>query len=309
MIKKVFEWTKNNKFATLVIFALLVGYVVRGGGLRYGTNYATSPANEARYDSVSMALPQATGGGFMAKIGGIRPTPYNDAAPNLEITDRKVVRTGTISLQVKNVSSTINDVKRETTAIGGYIVNVAINRPEFGEDATVSVRIPSDKIDEFLVFAREKAVKVVSENVTGADITDQYIDTTTRLTQLEEEKLMLKNILTAARNVEEIMQVRPYISQVQNEIDVLKGQVTYMDATSKTSLVTMYLATDELSLPYQPENAWRPAAIYKSALRSLMGTVQQMGTGAIWLGVYSVLIVPAFAVGLVIYLILKRKQQ
>jgi hypothetical protein len=307
MLKNFCDWTKNNKLATVIIFvlALVVISKSRYGSIPYmmrGVNYGT--------DSYGIG---GLGGGapvaqtFEANTKmGIYPVPQ--ATPNLNISDRKIITEGYLSLQVRNVEQTINEVKAKSSELGGYVVNAQINRLEFGDNATVSVRVPSEKVEEFLAFAKENSVKVVSENISGSDITDQYVDLETRLSQLVEQKAKLEAILKTAVTVQDIMSVQPYITQVQSEIDNVKGQTNYINGATKSSLITMYLATDELSLPYTPEKSWRPQAIFKNAMRSLLEHIQLAGTALIWLGVYSIAIVPALTIILIIYLVKKRKQ-
>lgn len=304
MPTNIFNWTKNNKFATFVIFVLALVVIFNG---KY-TNTPFVISGESQYQADSFA---AGGGGAPANMMvQKRPEgyPYEQATPNLNITDRKVITGATLSLQVKSVQETVTAIKTKTSELGGYIVNIYIERPEFGENANLSVRVPSDDVTEFLSFARASSLKVVNENISGSDITDQYVDLETRLAQLLVQKAKLEAILNSAVTVQEIMSVQPYITQIQYEIDGVKGQTNYIDGATKSSLITMYLSTDELSLPYTPEKSWRPQVVFKNAVRSLLAHVQTAGTALIWLGVYSVIIAPAAAIVLIIYLLRKRRQ-
>jgi len=46
----------------------------------------------------------------------------------------------------------------------------------------------------------------------------------------------------------------------------------YFEQSAKLTKITVYLSTDELSLPYAPTNQWRPLVIVKEAFRSLIST-------------------------------------
>lgn len=315
MFKKTLEWAGQNKLATILIFLFLMWALpnffgvssllsrkqMMGSNFGYGTD-AINPsfsmgAKRASYDAVSSSE-------MMPSEPSLMPSPY----PPVETGDRKVITQGYMSIHVENVSQTIEKVKGTLSEIGGYVVNVNLSRPEFGENATLTARVPAEQMENFLAFVRGNAVKVVSEDLNGSDITDQYVDSEARLDQITKEKLMLEAILAKAVTVEDIMRVRPYIQQLQNEIDEIKGSLIYMDGASKTSLVTIYMSTDELSLPTTETLAWRPAVIMKAAYRSLLGTLMKLGTIGIWLGVYSLLIIPAFTIGFIIYLAAKRKR-
>jgi hypothetical protein len=305
MFKNIINWIKHNVLATIAIVIILISiknFLEQRGGVSY---------SNMKYASDTAYSPSAAfGGGSMGIVANGRqltelaPTASN----NVALADRKVITEGFVSLQVDNVTDTISTIKTKVLELNGFVVNTNISRPEFGESATLSVRLPGSSIDSMVAFLRSKAVKVVSENISGEDITDQFVDTEARLAQLTDQLARYQSILAKAFTVEDIVKVEPYIQQTQNEIDSVKGQVKYMERVSSTSLLTIYLATDELSLPYQPANAWRPAAIFKAAARSLLGTLQTAGTALIWLAVYSVIIVPALTIVLIIYLVSKRKR-
>jgi hypothetical protein len=100
------------------------------------------------------------------------------------------------------------------------------------------------------------------------------------------------------------MSVQTQLMNIQSQIDSVKGQQKYLEQSAKLTKVTIYLATDEISLPYAPTNVWRPVVIFKTAVRSLIGTFQSIGSLTIWLVAYLPIIVPVVAV---VYLI-KRRQ-
>ena len=68
------------------------------------------------------------------------------------------------------------------------------------------------------------------------------------------------------------------------------------------SKITLYLSTDELSLPYTPDTKFRPNVVFKLAVRSLLDTLRAIAEALIWVGVYSAIWLPV----VIIYLIVKR---
>ena len=82
----------------------------------------------------------------------------------------------------------------------------------------------------------------------------------------------------------------------QSQIDNLKGQQKYFEQSAKLSKITIYLSTDELALPYAPTNEWRPAVIFKEAVRSLLGTIRSIGSLIIWAGVYIPILIPVLLI-------------
>jgi hypothetical protein len=73
--------------------------------------------------------------------------------------------------------------------------------------------------------------------------------------------------------------------------------------TAELSRITIYFSTDEFALPYAPTTTFRPDAIFKSAVRSMVGNLRLIIRDIIWIAVFGVIWVPA----LLIFLFFKRK--
>src|SRR3972149_950638 len=219
----------------------------------------------------------------MPPVGGY---PSDSVRTDIDLASRMVVKNSYFSLLVKNVNESISSIKSQAESLGGFMVSSSITTPEGLTNGDISVRVPKDKLPELENHLRGLAVKVVSESTSGYDVTDQYFDIEERLATLETTKAKYEQILNSATNVDDILRVTEAIVQIQDQIDSLKGDAQYLKQTSKTALVTVYLSTDELQLPYAPEQLWRPQVVFKMAVRALVGLVRLAGTGGIWGAVF-----------------------
>ncbi|MDC0449092.1 DUF4349 domain-containing protein [bacterium] len=279
-MQKIINWIKTNKLSFGL--ALVVLFLLFGRTPLYFVENITGSSKSGFGDYYTEEMDMQYGG----RGGPMSTAMYDPVAPRPDITDRKVITTSHLSALVTDVTSSVESVKSYVNQHKGYTVNESISRPEAGETATLVVRIPTDKVDVFKDQLRKLAVKVTSEKIDGTDITDQYVDMQERISRLEKTKARLDQILASAETVEEIMSVQDRIFMVQDQIDSYKGQLQYMDGATSTSKITIYLSEDELSLPYLPDTSWRPNVIFKKAVRSMIGTLQSLGTFAIWFAVY-----------------------
>jgi hypothetical protein len=293
-------WIKNHKLVLslcAIIFLLLYwnnryqfprpfdNSVGIGGGMMSDFAPAAEP----------MMMERSTVSGKTASIG-IMPPIYQPQSTDLYQSDRKVVRNSDLSLLVKDVRSAIDQIESQAKSIGGFMVNSSVQTPEEGGTGSIVIRVPAEKLDSTLAFLRGVAVRVVSENVTGSDITDQYTDTEARLATLTQTKATFESILSKASDVDEII-------KVQHQIDSLKGQLEYLKNTSQSSLITVYLSTDELALPYSPSEPWRPQIVFKTAVRSLVTNLRSVANVGIWAVAWS----PVIIVVAIVLWFIKRK--
>ena len=287
-------WIKSH--LVIVLLGLIVVYLVlikpflsRQYLASYSNTGVSVPMMDVSYGVPSMAKSYA-------------PLPSGESVA-LTQTDRKVVEEGTLSLQVKNVSDSITQIKSQAEILGGFMVSGYVSSPQESSSGSIVIRVPQNKLDEMLAFAKNGSVKVVSENLSGKDVTDQYSDIQAKLNTLTQTKLKFEAIMDSAKTVDEILRVQEKILYVQDQIDSLKGQSKYLENVSSSARISIYLAEDEFSLPYAPKDSFRPDVIFKLAVRSLVTNMRSLMSFLIWVGVYSVIWTP---IAVVIYII-KRK--
>lgn len=295
-IDQTLDWIKAHKKLVLILVGLYVGYwllfspeapIIQTKNSRTYTNMGMGGVAE------DFAMERV---GMMAPTTSYNSLPIRNVAPRPDVENRKVITNSNMSLLVKDVRATIEDISLKTRDLNGYVVDTSIHTTEYGESGNIIVRVPSATLDSTLDYFRNLAVKVVDEGVSGNDITDSYVDIEERLTRLNSTKARFEQILEDAETVEEILKVQREIFNLQDQIDNYKGQLQYFDNASSTTLINISLSTDELSLPYTPIRSWRPQVVFKQAVRSLQETLVSFGDAAIWLIVYLPLVILALAV-------------
>lgn len=222
-------------------------------------------------------------------FGGRQVTPS-------ETSDRVVIQDTGLSLQVKDVSKSIKEIERTTQELGGFLIRSYLSKPESAASGNISVRVPEEKRAEAMEAFKKEAVKVVSESVQGTDVTDEYTDLQAQLEVLEKTKAKFESILNQAVEVKDLLEVQRELLSVQKQIDNVKGQQKFYEQSAKLSKITVYLSTDDLALPYAPDNEWRPKVVFKEAVRSLILTIRDLGSLLIWLVVFSPIIIPVMLI-------------
>ena len=151
---------------------------------------------------------------------------------------RIIVRTVDMSLTVEDVPQVINNVGQLAEKMGGWVVSSDRSQRHFG---SVSVRVPAERLDDVLDGLRGFAVEVESEIINSRDVTDEYVDTTARLTNFEATQDALLRLLGRAEKVEDALKVQTELSRVQGEVERLQGRIKFLEQTSAFSLVNVRL--------------------------------------------------------------------
>lgn len=295
------NWIKTHKLVLLLILIIVyfVTPIFTGFGI-LGNVKIPSTYDNTGSSSLKMGLP--TSGGGINSPNLIYPG-QSESPPTTDIANRMVVRESTLSLLVKDVTQTQSQIIKIAQNLGGYMVSTDLSNPQDAPSSTVVLRIPAKDMDNALKMFKDLSVKIVSESLSGEDVTDQYVDNQSRLDTLLRTKAKFDDMLTKASTVQDTLNVQREIINLQAQIDSVKGSQQYLEKTSQMAKLTIYLSTDEIALPYAPSQTWRPDVIFKLAVRSMIETARNIGSLIIWLGVYSVIWVPI----LVIYIIYRKK--
>jgi hypothetical protein len=215
---------------------------------------------------------------------------------------RLIIKTGNLSLVVKDVAASIAKIQEFAKTKGGFVVSSNISKNGLSPNGEVTIRIPSEIFDGGV--AELKALgEVKSEQVNGQDITEEFADLNAQLRNLKVTEMQLLEIMKKAQRIEDILSVQRELTNLQGQIEVLQGRIKYLDQSAKLSTLTVYLATDAQNLPLvDSQEKWKPLAEIKNALRSLL----DVGKGIVSLVIWFVVYIPLWLViGSVVWFVLR----
>lgn len=280
-MKGFVDWIKNHKLLCFLVAVILFLLTRNSSSL---SKSSSAPRLSQNSEMLFSAKPPASQG---VNIGVV-----NEPAPAANVKNRLVIQDSYLSLQVSKVADVQKAVIKKAEELGGYMVSSLITDPSDVASATVIVRIPAEKLESALEYYRSLSIKVVSENLQGQDVTDQYVDLDTQLKTYEKTKTKFEELFNQATLVRDILEIQREIINVQTSIDSIKGQQDYLVKNAAMAKITAYLSTDELALPYAPSGAWRPGVIFKQAARAVAVVILGFGSLIIWIAVFAVIWVP-----------------
>jgi len=150
----------------------------------------------------------------------------------------KIIFTVTMTLEAKDAAAAINDIENETMAVGGYIASSEFSQARSDAASTVTVRIPPEKLGDFTAHVGTLG-KVLGYRKTSQDVTAQYTDTQSRLTNAQAQEAQLLDIMNKCTTVSDTLKVRDELNTVQQEIEQDKGELKLMDNQVGYSTVTV----------------------------------------------------------------------
>ncbi|MFN2106239.1 MAG: DUF4349 domain-containing protein [Candidatus Promineifilaceae bacterium] len=272
------------------------------GLLMVGCGFAAEPAMD-QAASMPAAAPIAAEMEYAVEesageIGYRDDAKYNETSIATQdgAQERIIIRTADMSIVVVDTEEAMDSIAQMVTDNDGWVVSSSVY--QYAEDAktgNMSVRIPSDGFESFLNAVSGLAVEVTRVSTSGEDVTEEYVDLSSRLANLEATADRVRNFLDEAKTVEEALQVNSELSRLEGEIEVIKGRMKYLEQSSAYSMISIDLTPDVLSQPLEV-GGWQPQGAARSALETLVATLQTLIDAAIWFVIYILPLVLIIAV-------------
>ena len=162
--------------------------------------------------------------------------------------ERMIVRRGNMSLAVEDISAAIDQITVMTDGLGGYVVSSWVWKENERLFGNISIRVPAEYFIDAMNALRNLAVDVTSEQTSSQDVTEEYVDLSAKLQNLEATEEQLLKIMEKAETVEDILDVQRELSRTRGEIEQTKGRMQYLERTSSTSLIEIRLEQSKLDV-------------------------------------------------------------
>jgi len=150
---------------------------------------------------------------------------------NYPSSSRKVIYTAYISLLVKNSDSVNNKIKSEILPKYKGYVN------KMGTYQTI-IRVEKEYLNS-AVSDISKLGKVQNKNISGQDVTDEFLDNQIRVDNALKSRNRYLELLSKAETVEDALKIEKELERLNNVIDILKGKMNRVDHLSKYATITI----------------------------------------------------------------------
>ncbi|MCB0550972.1 MAG: DUF4349 domain-containing protein [Phaeodactylibacter sp.] len=157
---------------------------------------------------------------------------YEESTPQPTPSERKVLFSAYLALAVDNPDSTSRQIAMIAEKYNGYV-------NEIGTYQTI-IRVESTQLDAAIAEIAALG-KLHHKNITGQDVTEEYLDYEIRLENAERARNRYLELLGKAETVEEILKVERELERLNETIDLLKGKIARLDHLEAFSTINVEL--------------------------------------------------------------------
>ena len=224
-------------------------------------------------------------------------------------SDRMIIHQASLSVNVKELDKAQSNIEKKVDQYGGYIVESNVYQED---DQTSSgrmiVRIPEKNFEKFLLDAEGVAAEVLERNVTGQDVTEQYVDLESRVKSKRAVEERLLDFMSKAQKTEDLLKISADLSEVQEEIEVMVGKMKYLENQTSFSTIELSMYENRVVVPEiesKELNTWEKT---KKQLATSTNSLLSAGSALIvfFVGNLPVLLLLG-AIGFIVFWIIKRR--
>lgn len=236
----------------LCILLLLLAFVGCGGAAKDATYERT---DDVFYEPV---LPEeALSGGSHYYNGAYSETTAATEPSGSVSTNRKLIRTVSLSVETEEYDVLLNDISARISACGGYLesMNADTRYSSSSRYATMTIRVPADRLDEF-VNDVSGISNVVQRSENTEDVTLTYVDMESHAKALRTEQDRLVALLEKAENLKDILEIEDRLTTVRYELENMESQLRTYDNLVEYATVTLSISEVQKLTPTEEKGFW-----------------------------------------------------
>lgn len=211
---------------------------------------------------------------------------------------RMIIKNAEIKLLVADSDMAIDGVTQIAEDVGGYIISSRLWYQEYDDKnykyAALTLGVPVEQFETTLRRLRALSIRVLDETASGEDVTDEFVDLESQVKNLEATRDRIRSFLDQARTVDEALRINQQLSDVERQIEVIKGRMNYLSDRSAFSTIMVMLEPQlpqVTPVPSPTPQPWDANETIQRSRETLTRTYQGLAEFFIWLGI---VFVPVF---------------
>ena len=214
------------------------------------------------------------------------------------------IKTGQISVTVDDLDTAKNEFESIRNKYDGIITYSYENGEGIDRYVYETIKVKSEDFEKVFEEISKINGEVEYSSTDTTDVTEEYVDLQSRLTNLKAVEAQLLEIMESAETVEDTLAVYTELSNTRLEIEVLEGQIRYLDNQTNYSYITVTFSLSSVGAEISEEE-WKPYGVLKDAFSSFVSVLQGTVNVLIWALVFSPIVIAV----IIIYKIITRRSR
>ncbi len=231
-------------------------------------------------------------------------------------TDRMVIYNAFMEIAVESPEASMQSIIKMVETGGGFVVSSNLSRTYTTSGslpyASLTVRVPAGQLDSIMeaikALTPNPEEDVISENVSGQDVTAEFTDLESRLRNLEAAEEALVKLMEEAQDPEDVLNIFDELTYYRGEIEIVKGRMKYIEESVALSSINVEIRAKKSLQPIEIIG-WQPKGTVKKAVETLIQAGQFLADALIWFGIFCLPFLIPLSIGVYFLVKLIRKRR
>jgi hypothetical protein len=167
------------------------------------------------------------------------------------VRTKKIIKDGNISIKTNDINASKKSIDDLLKKLKAYYEGEELQNNDKAISYELKIRIPADNFEKLISSLENGKDEIKSKNIQAHDVTEEYVDIETRLTNKREYLKRYKELLSKASTVNDILAIEENIRTLQEEIESKEGRLKYL--SDQVSFSTL-----DISLYKEKEFIYKP---------------------------------------------------
>ena len=284
------RWIKSNRrifwLGGLALLALLYAACSAGTG---GSGASVSaPAPVQHSTSGSIAAPSGNN-----QTGGAQQPAPTVTIPQYLVKTLKVGMNVTNTMSVADAMRTwISQTDPLSTSTGTDYEQADNNLYDISMNFSVQAKFYPQVYDYLRDYAGKHGGKLTTFNESVQDVTNDYVDTTSRLRNLQAEQSRLIGLMSQAQSMGDVLSINQQLTDVEGQIEDIEGHLNSLQSQVTFYTIEISLQPIEGTPAPQASGGWSIGQVLHDAFAASLGFGQALVSVLVWLLAFSFYLIP-----------------
>ena len=222
------------------------------------------------------------------------------------VKNKKIIKDGDISVKTNDIYASKKGIDNLLKKLNAYYESEKLQNDDQTISYYLKIRVPSDNFEKLIISIENGKDEILSKSIQAKDVTEEYIDIESRLTNKREYLKRYKELLSKASTVKDIIAIEENIRILQEEIESKEGRLNYLNDQVLFSTLDINLYKEK-EFVYKPQPQDKFSERVKKSLSNGWKSVVEFVLWTITIWPYIILLLIAFFV--IKRIIKKRKSK
>ncbi|MDP2385297.1 MAG: DUF4349 domain-containing protein [Bacteroidota bacterium] len=187
------------------------------------------------------------------KDDAVETNDLTSNSPTKKSVAKKIIKDGNISVKAKDIAASKKGIDETVKKLNAYYEVEDLQNNDQSTSYDLKIRVPSINFEKLIAAIEGGKDEITSKSIQARDVTEEFMDIETRLSNKREYLKRYKELLAKALKVDDILAIEENIRVLQEEIESSEGRLKYLGDQVAYSTLNLNIYKEKAFVYKAPE--------------------------------------------------------